>query len=106
MCNEWRNSFERFLADMGEKPKGKTLDRIDNNRGYEPGNCRWATPKEQSLNCRRTHAVQWRGSIVDVRTIAELERVPYHSLRKLIYRGVAPREAVAHVRAAMKPVAR
>jgi hypothetical protein len=39
-----------FLVDMGERPPGKTLDRIDTNRNYEPGNCRWATPKEQAGN--------------------------------------------------------
>jgi hypothetical protein len=42
--------FENFLADMGERPLGRTLDRKDNNGNYEPGNCRWATDAEQRLN--------------------------------------------------------
>jgi len=50
-CKRWE-SFENFLDDMGERPKGKTLDRIDVNDNYEPDNCRWATAKEQAANVR------------------------------------------------------
>jgi hypothetical protein len=51
VCPEWRDSFERFFADVGVRPtSGHTLERVDNDRGYEAGNVRWATRREQAQN--------------------------------------------------------
>lgn len=61
ICERWEK-FENFLADMGEAPKGFSLDRFPNNNGnYEPGNCRWATPKEQTLNRQVTRFITFNG---------------------------------------------
>lgn len=58
MCDRWRDSFEAFLADMGSRPStDHSVDRINNDKGYEPGNCRWATTREQNRNSRQARAI-------------------------------------------------
>lgn len=60
ICKRWER-FENFLSDMGERPNGKTLDRIDNDGDYKPSNCKWSTPKEQSSNTKRNRFVTHNG---------------------------------------------
>lgn len=69
-CARW-DDFNNFLADMGERPPGTTLDRIDVNGDYEPGNCRWATKRQQESNKRRRKDA----IVVDGKTLTEWSRL-------------------------------
>lgn len=73
ICDEWRSSFASFYKSVGPRPsKHHSIDRIDNNGNYEPGNCKWSTPKEQSANRRNTPKVNIRGV---VRSATEWDRI-------------------------------
>lgn len=62
VCNRWIESFENFLADMGERPSPKhTIERIDNARGYQPDNCTWAIQRTQQQNRRDNNVVTYQG---------------------------------------------
>lgn len=61
VCPEWIASFEKFLADMGPRPEGRTLDRKDGTKGYSAENCKWSTPAEQSLNRKSTVWIEYQG---------------------------------------------
>lgn len=61
ICHNWIDSFDRFLSDMGPRPIGTSLDRIDNEKGYYPENCRWADSKQQNNNQRTNHIIEYNG---------------------------------------------
>jgi hypothetical protein len=63
VCARWLESFENFLADMGERPEGKTLGRIGNSKNYYPLNCEWQTPKQQANNTRTNRYLCYDGTI-------------------------------------------
>lgn len=84
----WENSFELFISDMGRRPTAKhSIDRVDNNRGYEPGNCRWATRAEQMRNYSRNVVVTYQGLTKTVVDWATYLGVSYSALTSRFYRG-------------------
>lgn len=86
MCPQWLNSFENFFADMGPKPDGNySIERLNVNGDYEPGNCVWATQLEQSRNKRNTVRVIHEGESVSLHALADRLRVPYMRLYKRIF---------------------
>lgn len=97
MCDEWRNDFLAFVRDMGEAPPGTTIDRIDNDKGYEPGNCRWATPHQQSRNLRTNIWVEYDGRRMILKDFAATMGVDYLLLYKRVRRGQTPLEAATRL---------
>jgi hypothetical protein len=81
VSDEWRD-FEKFYADMGNRPNGMTLERIDNNGSYSKENCRWATLKEQARNTRRTKLVEHNGKTQCLKDWANEVGIVYNTLRK------------------------
>ena len=77
VCDRWGgpDGFLNFLADMGERPEGLTLDRINNDGNYELKNCRWATPKEQAKNRRSIKQIEKERDRA-LAKVAELEGLP------------------------------
>jgi hypothetical protein len=90
MCERWLNSFENFYEDMGQRPEGTSLDRIDCNGNYEPSNCRWATYKEQSNN-QRIHVEKG----YSVAGLAEETGISYGMLHTRLQRGWSVEEALS-----------
>jgi len=93
VCKRW-DSFQNFVADMGEVPEGKTLDRINNDGNYEPDNCQWATRKEQVYNSTKV-------KMISINNVAKplSEWLEYYSLSKSTYyvrlkTGMTPEEAL------------
>ncbi len=99
VCDRWK-SFENFLLDMGERPDGKTLDRIDGKKGYCPENCKWSTPKEQQRNRENNSLVTYKGKTFCVSEWAERIGMKCSTLRERFNRGWSIKDAL------IKPVKR
>jgi hypothetical protein len=86
VCARWMQ-FEFFHIDMGDRPAGMTIDRIDVAGNYEPANCRWATAVTQANNRRVNRRVSYRGVAYTVRELSTLTGAPYATLRERILKA-------------------
>lgn len=87
ICERW-NDFSLFLSDMGKRPSDQhSIDRINNDDGYHPENCRWALPKEQMRNRSVTRYVVIDGEKVPLADLAEKHGIPANTLRARILKG-------------------
>lgn len=83
VCDRWE-SFENFLADMGVRPSGMSLDRIDVNGGYSPDNCRWVSHKKQMQNMRKTFLVTYKGEQMSLQELADKLAIDRYTLRRRV----------------------
>lgn len=98
VCERW-DEFASFLADMGDRPKGYQLDRIDNNGNYEPGNCRWATPSQNLNNRRINRRLTMNGETLSIAEWAERVGINWYTIRsRLIYGWTIERALTEPVR--------
>lgn len=95
VCQRWLDSFENFLADMGERPSlFHSLDRIDNDGHYEPGNVRWATRTEQNRNKKTNVLLEIEGVTRTLSEWAEISGTHYETIRSRLTRGWGAKEAI------------
>lgn len=95
VCAEWLAGFEPFIAAMGWRPGPSfSIERIDNNGNYEPGNCRWASRREQNNNSRNCRFISWRGETHTVVGWAEKLGLSVRALRDRLSRGWSHDEAL------------
>ena len=89
VCQRWKESFSDFLSDVGESPQpGMSLDRINNDLGYEPGNVRWATATEQLSNTRRSIRIEHNGRTLSLKQWSVELCMAYTTLRQRINKGM------------------
>lgn len=78
--------YDTFLKDVGERPEGLTLDRIDNNKGYEPGNVRWVDRKTQSNNTSSNAKFEYNGKLHSIQELADLAGIEYGTMKARLQR--------------------
>lgn len=97
VCDRWRRSFLDFLSDVGPRPsKSHSIDRTDNNIGYEPGNIRWATKKEQARNRRTSRMVDIEGVTKTLAEWSEISGINAMTIKDRLNYGWPSKRAVFH----------
>lgn len=96
VCDRWRKSFDSFFADMGERPQGLSVERVDNNKGYSPENCKWATMTEQANNTRHNALHTLGNKTQSVAMWAREAAMPYSRLHMRLSRGVSLERALTN----------
>ena len=94
ICDRWRD-FSAFLEDLGQPPDGMTLDRIDNDRGYEPGNVRWASKKDQANNRRSSRVIEHGGERLTLQQWANRTGIKRATIAQRLDRGWPAAKALA-----------
>ena len=98
VCDRWLSSVKLFAEDMGPRPSpSHSIDRIDNDGNYEPGNCRWATKKEQSNNNSRNHRIDFMGLNMTIQQWSEYTGIKRATIHSRIKRGCSLEETFAAV---------
>ncbi len=87
VCERWRESFVNFLADMGDRPDGCSIDRIDNDGPYSPENCRWATISQQNSNTRQNHNLTYDGETLTIAQWSTRLGISQHTIRNRLRYG-------------------
>jgi hypothetical protein len=95
VCEEWRNSFAQFFADMGKRPEGASIERMDTNGHYCPENCKWATRTEQANNRRNNHLVTANGTTQTLARWAAQTGIKWHTIYTRLQRGWSGERAVS-----------
>ena len=88
VCSRWKESFESFLSDMGVRPVGTSIDRIDVNGNYEPENCRWATTSMQNRNTTKNRVIAYKGKDYCLVELAEFLGISTQTVSARLNKGI------------------